>query len=117
MKNKVKKYAEGGLSGIAETANSLMSEVEGIANKINYGDSASTGPNLVGNALGFRSVGGMQSGLGLGAQFPQTARSGLGLERVLGGVFKNGVFYKKGGKVTSASKRADGIAIRGKTRA
>jgi hypothetical protein len=25
--------------------------------------------------------------------------------------------YKKGGKVSSASKRADGIAIRGKTRA
>ena len=116
MKKKVKKYAEGGLSGIAETANSLMSEVEGIANKINYGNSASTGSDTVGNALGFRSVGGMQSGLGLGAQFPQIASSGLGLMKA-GGVFKNGVFYKKGGKVTSASKRADGIAIRGKTRA
>lgn len=28
-----------------------------------------------------------------------------------------GTAYKKGGKVSSASKRADGIAIRGKTRA
>lgn len=28
-----------------------------------------------------------------------------------------GTAYKKGGKISSASKRADGIAIRGKTRA
>lgn len=28
-----------------------------------------------------------------------------------------GTAYRKGGKVSSASKRADGIAIRGKTRA
>ena len=40
------------------------------------------------------------------------------------GVFKRGgkvkagiTSYKSGGKVSSASKRADGIAIRGKTRA
>ena len=81
MKKKVKKYAEGGLSGIADTANSLMSEVDGMANTINYGDSTATGSS---EPLGFSAVAGM----------------------------------KKGGTVkSSASKRADGIAIRGKTRA
>ncbi len=30
---------------------------------------------------------------------------------------EQGSFFKKGGKVSSASKRADGCAIRGKTRA
>ena len=81
MKKKVKKYAEGGLSGIADTATSLMSEVDGMANTINYGTSTATGSS---EPLGFSAVAGM----------------------------------KKGGAVkSSASKRADGIAIRGKTRA
>jgi len=34
-----------------------------------------------------------------------------------GDVYKKGLGMKKGGKVKSASARADGIAIRGKTRA
>jgi len=81
MKKKVKKYAEGGLSGIADTATSLMSEVDGMANTINYGTSNATGTT---EPVGFNSVSNM----------------------------------KKGGTVKStASKRADGIAIRGKTRA
>ena len=80
MKKKVKKYAEGGLSGIADTATSLMNEVDGMANTINYGASNATGAT---EPVGFNSVTNM----------------------------------KKGGKVSSASKRADGIAIRGKTRA
>ena len=81
MKKKVKKYAEGGLSSIADTATSLMSEVDGMANTINYGTSNATGAT---EPVGFNAVTGM----------------------------------KKGGAVkSSASKRADGIAIRGKTRA
>ena len=79
MKKKVKKYAEGGLSGIADTATSLMNEVDGMANTINYGNSTATGSNA---PLGFSAVAGM----------------------------------KKGGKVSSASKRADGVATKGKTR-
>ena len=80
MKKKPKKYAEGGLAGIAENAESLMGEVDGIADTINYGSSTSTG----------------------GSQ-------PLGLQAVSG--------FKKGGTVkSSASKRADGIALRGKTR-
>jgi hypothetical protein len=35
----------------------------------------------------------------------------------LGSTLRGTQTFKKGGKVSSASKRADGIAIRGKTRA
>lgn len=80
MKKKVKRFQGGGLSGIAESANELMGEVDGMANTINYGTSTATGSS---EPVGF------------------TAISGL----------------KKGGVVkSSASKRADGIAIKGKTR-
>jgi len=77
MNKKVKKYAEGGLAGLAETANSLMGEVDNMANNINYGSSTPSGNN---QPLGM-----------------------LGMKK--GGVVKS-----------SASKRADGIALRGKTR-
>ena len=81
MKKKVKRFQGGGLSGIAESANELMGEVDGMANTINYGTSTATGAT---EPVGFNAVTGM----------------------------------KKGGAVKStASKRADGIAIRGKTRA
>jgi hypothetical protein len=81
MKKKVKRYQDGGLAGIAQSAQDLMGSVDSMANTINYGS------GTVGSAtqpVGFEAVAGM----------------------------------KKGGRVkSSASKRADGIAIRGKTRA
>jgi hypothetical protein len=82
MKKKAKKYAEGGLAGLADTANALMSDVDNMANTINYGSSA---PGVSNQPLGIGSMG----------------------------------TFKKGGKVkmSSASKRADGCAVRGKTRA
>jgi hypothetical protein len=80
MKKKAKKYAEGGLAGLAETAESLMGDVDNMANTINYGSTTPAGSNQP---------------LGLGSMMT----------------------YKNGGKVKSASARADGIAIRGKTRA
>jgi hypothetical protein len=79
-KKTVKKYAGGGLAGLADNANSLMNEVDGMANTINYGAQNSIGST---GTVGFNSITNM----------------------------------KKGGKVSSASKRGDGIAIRGKTRA
>jgi hypothetical protein len=80
MKKKVKRFQGGGLSGIADAANSLMGEVDGMANTINYGTSTATGSS---EPVGFNAVAGM----------------------------------KKGGVVkSSASKRADGIAIKGKTK-
>jgi hypothetical protein len=80
MKKKVKKYAEGGLAGLAESAESLMGDVDNMANTINYGSSTPS----IGNLKPFN---------------PNEVGS-----------------FKKGGRV-SASKRADGCAIRGKTRA
>jgi hypothetical protein len=85
MKKKVKRYQNGGLAGIAQSAEDLMSNVDSMANTINYGS------GTVGSAtqpVGFEVVSGVGAGM------------------------------KKGGSVkSSASKRADGIAIRGKTRA
>jgi len=46
-----------------------------------------------------------------------TAYGGGDLEKGMGGGRMKKPSYAKGGKVSSASKRADGIAIRGKTRA
>jgi hypothetical protein len=80
MKKKAKKYAEGGLAGLADTAESLMGDVDNMANTINYGSTTPTGGT---EPLGFNAIAG----------------------------------YKKGGSVkSSASKRADGCAVRGKTR-
>jgi hypothetical protein len=79
MKKKAKKYAEGGLAGLADTANALMGDVDNMANTINYG---STTPTVGAEPLGFNAVSG----------------------------------FKKGGSVSSASKRADGCAVKGKTK-
>jgi hypothetical protein len=78
---KKKHYADGGLAEIAQSAQDMMTDVDSMATKINYGTSGtSAGAN---QALGFNAINNM----------------------------------KRGGKVSSASKRADGCAIRGKTRA
>ena len=119
MKKKVKKYAGGGLSGIAQEATSLMGAADTAANAINSikGGSGGQGPIGGSGALGF-----------LGSQF----EPGVMKPNYFGGprpnppplanpamAFGNAskIGMKKGGKVSSASKRADGIAIRGKTRA
>jgi hypothetical protein len=115
MKKKPKKYAEGGLSGIANTAQDLMSQVDSVSNSLKYGSSGGQGPIGGSGALGF-----------LGSQF----EPGVMKPNYFGGprpnppplanpamAFGNASKMKKGGKVKSASARADGIAIRGKTRA
>jgi hypothetical protein len=82
MKRKPKKYAEGGLAGLAENAQSLMDDVDSMASSINYGTNT--------------QLGGSSSGTEL---------------------FGNKFGFKKGGTVkSSASKRADGCAVRGKTK-
>ena len=59
MKKKIKRYQDGGLAGIADTANSLMNEVDGMANTINYG---TTTPGGTTEPLGFTAVSGMKKG-------------------------------------------------------
>lgn len=84
-KKKVKKYAEGGLAGLAETAESLMGDVDNMANAINYGSST-----------------------------PLTNNKPFDPGAI--GSFKKGGAVKKKNVVSFASKRADGIATRGKTK-
>ena len=59
MKKKTKRYAEGGLAGIADAANSLMGDVDSMANKINYGTESGAGST---QPLGFNAVSGMKKG-------------------------------------------------------
>jgi hypothetical protein len=125
MKKKVKKYAGGGLSGIAQEATSLMGAADTAANAINSikGGSGGQGPIGGPGALGFLGsqvepmvVKPNYSG-GPKPAFPPGDASKFISQ--LSGLANAGKFmtFKKGGKVSSASKRADGIAIRGKTRA
>ena len=132
MKKKVKKYAGGGLSGIASEATSLMGAADTAANAINSikGGSGGQGPmGGLGN-LGFISgdiskMTGSEIQSKLGIKPPETGigsyRDSFGMPVIyekpgFSGALKSMPTFKKGGKVSSASKRADGVALRGKTR-
>jgi hypothetical protein len=136
MKKKVKKYAGGGLSGIASEATSLMGAADTAANAINSikgGSGGGQGPIGGPGALGFlnnSNQSGPQPAYDPKAQ-AQALRSGnpdmynqittqqKNFASQLSNLANAGksLSFKKGGKVSSASARADGIAIRGKTRA
>jgi hypothetical protein len=138
MKKKVKRFQGGGLSGIADTANSLIGEVDGMANSIKYGSGVRSGQQ----PLGFNSQKANMLNVDLTSPrvadpttvFPAPSTSSTTTADMAGktgrpaggGVAAFGTLskllsgqqtFQKGGKVSSASKRADGIAIRGKTRA
>ena len=133
MKKKPKKYADGGLAGIAKNAQSLMGDVDSMANTINYGSSAVSGAN---QPLGFQSITQNQQSIGTRNVTPSsisaienyrstvkdpllpTAIRNLNSQSALQSMKKGGlVTKKKSGMVkSSASKRADGIAMKGKTK-
>ena len=129
MKKKPKKFAGGGLSGIASEATSLLGAVDNAANAINTIKSGSAGQGAVGGqgpiggsgALGFLNSSNPTQGLRSGNpdMYNQLLTQQKGFASQLSGLANSGksISFKKGGKVSSASKRADGIAIRGKTRA
>ena len=124
MKKKIKKYAGGGLSGIASEATSLMGAVDSAANAINSiksGSGGGQGPIGGGGSLGFLNTNNPTQGLRSGNpdMYNQLLTQQKGFASQLSGLANSGksISFKKGGKVSSASKRADGIAIRGKTRA
>ena len=122
MKKKVKKYAGGGLSGIASEANSLMGAADDASNAINTIKSGSIGQGSVSGsgALGFLNTSNPAQGLRFNPDmYNQLLTQQKGFASQLSGLANSGksISFKKGGKVSSASKRADGIAIRGKTRA
>jgi hypothetical protein len=127
MKKKVKKYAGGGLSGIASEATSLMGAADTAANAINSIKDGSGGQGPMGgsNTLGFLNNSNPSQGLrGTKDNIDPNLRNQLMTQQKnfasqLANLANAGksLSFKKGGKVSSASKRADGIAIRGKTRA
>jgi hypothetical protein len=118
MKKKIKKYAGGGLSGIAKEANSLMGAADNAASAINTIKSGSTGSS---GTVGFSSTNtpmeNPSQNLGTQAQVGPSSESSFSSESLLQDTDTQTPAFKRGGKVSSASKRADGIAIRGKTRA
>ena len=133
MKKKVKRFQGGGLSGIADTANSLIGEVDDMANSIKYGSGARSGQQPLG-FLGFNSQ--KANMLNVDLTSPRSidrtaifdpsmtaepaipyAYNSSAKFKDFAGALSGQKTFKKGGKVSSASKRADGIAIRGKTRA
>lgn len=133
MKKKVKRFQGGGLSGIADTANSLIGEVDGMANSIKYGSGVRSGQQPLGfnsqkaNMLNVdltspRSIDSTAifdrstSSTTTADMGPKSFDAGAGF-KALSGMLSGQKTFKKGGKVSSASKRADGCAIRGKTRA
>ena len=145
MKKKVKRFQGGGLSGIADTATSLISEVNKAANTINYGSPTVTGSSNV----GFNAV--TPAANNPATTTPTTSATTTPATTTpatttpaapppsvqprpsadpapvaptytssggMSGRFGKAVAgMKKGGTVKStASKRGDGCAIRGKTR-
>jgi len=136
MKKKVKKYAGGGLSGIADAANSLIGEVDGMANSIKYGSGGSgqqplgfnsqkanmlnvdlTTPRVVDPTTAFPGPNRTPGGMVTTDTMSPTSKGFSNQSSALSSMLRGTPTFKKGGKVSSASKRADGIAIRGKTRA
>jgi hypothetical protein len=100
MKKKVKRYQEGGVTINQQTP--AQTELPGLAG---YGASTNTYP--------FQSSGSAPSATDTGSGVNQTfniqpsAQAGQPAATTM----------KRGGKVSSASRRGDGCAIRGKTRA
>jgi hypothetical protein len=101
---KVKKYEDGGLADTMSVEKGAMAGLEDVA----------SGPGKKGVSAGLEAA---KAASGLGKK-SVTA----GLEDIMSsagkkGAMAGGLGMKKGGKVSSASKRADGCCIRGKTRA
>jgi hypothetical protein len=135
MKKKVKRFQGGGLSGIADTATSLIGKVNEAANSINYGSPTVTGSSNV----GFNAVTPAANNPATNtpttpatatpAATPPTSQPRPSADPApvaptytssggMSGRFGKSVAgMKKGGTVKStASKRGDGCAVRGKTR-
>ena len=118
MKKKVKRYQDGGLAGIAKTAQDLMGKLDSGVNEMKYG-SGGSGGGMGGLAGQIQPVnqGGSGNEVGFLSQ-PMYEQSKFVNLSPAPGVMPRAGLFKKGGHVkSSASKRADGIAIRGKTRA
>jgi hypothetical protein len=95
---KVKKYEDGGLADAVSAGKGAMAGLE----------DAAPGPGKKGVRTGLEDAVSAKKGAMAGLEDAMSAKKGA---------MAGGLGMKKGGKVSSASKRADGCAIRGKTRA
>jgi hypothetical protein len=95
---KVKKYEDGGLADAMSATKGAMAGLE----------DAAPGPGKKGVRAGLEDAMSAKKGSMAGLEDAMSAKKGA---------MAGGLGMKKGGKVSSASKRADGCAIRGKTRA
>ena len=101
MKKKVKRYQEGGI-----TINQPTPELPGLAG---YGGATNTYP--------FQSSAGGATGTGTGTDTGSGVNQTFNIQPSAQAGQPAATTMKRGGKVSSASKRADGCALRGKTRA
>jgi hypothetical protein len=128
MKKKVKKFAKGGLSGFSPFISAALSGTMGGMGRgsslpYNMGKFSNMSPRKsadlrsAAQQAGRGSAGAMRGELG-----PMQPPPGLVAQYVRAGLLDKGQVFKKGGavkaskSVSSASKRADGIATKGKTR-
>lgn len=95
---KVKKYEDGGLADAVSAGKGAMAGLE----------DAASGSGKKGVRAGLEDAMSAKKGAMAGLEDAVSAKKGA---------MAGGLGMKKGGKVSSASKRADGCAIRGKTRA
>jgi hypothetical protein len=101
MKKKVKRYQEG---GVTINQQATPQELPGLAG---YGAPTNTYPFQSSGSTPSATDTGSGSGVNQTFNIQPTAQSGQ----------PGTTTMKRGGKVSAASKRADGCAIRGKTRA
>jgi hypothetical protein len=117
-RKKTKKYAQGGLAGIAESATSLMDDVDNAANVINYGQGAGAMSSPLTSSNDTVGLGAITEATTANQSArPQTPPAQKARSRSsLFGLAKGGLVKSKAIKASSASKRADGCAVRGKTK-
>ena len=126
MPKKMRKFAGGGAMGAADSMgqslNELRSSLDGIQGNLNGGSGGTGGglggsagpPDIIQTDGGDLTHFGTQRklfdnlGISQGLKSSEDSMNQLGI--------KSSAQLKRGGKVSSASRRADGIATKGKTR-
>jgi hypothetical protein len=101
---KVKKYEDGGLADAVSAGKGAMAGLE----------DAAPGPAKKGVRAGLEAA---KAASGLGKKSVTAGLEDIMSSSAEKGAMAGGLGMKKGGSVSSASKRADGCCIRGKTRA
>jgi len=118
MATKRRKFAGGGAMGAADSMgqslNELRNSLDGIKGNLDGGSlGGNTPPSLGGLGSIFDKLGKGQDDF---LQSQVMGQKDLGSMMGKLGVGQDATAYKKGGKVSSASKRGDGIATKGKTK-